>query len=111
MPIQAGGIAAESEVQAFIDKLVTDEGFDKKALGALFKQVEKQDRILELMDRPAERSLEWWEYRNLFINDLSVNRGVEHQRIKFLLSRKNQKRFQLCLKKGSSARIMKAQRR
>lgn len=77
MPIQAGGIAAESEVQAFIDKLVTDEGFDKKALGALFKQVEKQDRILELMDRPAERSLEWWEYRNLFINDLSVNRGVE----------------------------------
>jgi membrane-bound lytic murein transglycosylase B len=21
--------------------------------------------------------LEWWEYRNLFINDLSVNRGVE----------------------------------
>ena len=42
-----------------------------------FKDVEYQPRILELMQRPAERRLAWWEYRNLFINDRRVEQGVE----------------------------------
>ncbi len=77
MPVQADGIAGQPEVKLFIDELVKEEGFDQQALESLFKQVESQDRIIELMDRPAERSLEWWEYRNRFISDLVVQRGVE----------------------------------
>ena len=77
MPAQAGGIADQPNVELFIDELVEKEGFDRQALKSLFEQVKTQDRIIGLMNRPAERSLAWWEYRDRFINNLMIQRGIE----------------------------------
>lgn len=77
MQVQAGSLAEKPEVRSFIDEMVTDESFNKKELEALFRQVESKDRIIELISRPAERSLKWWEYRNRFISDHTVRQGVK----------------------------------
>ncbi|WP_230460488.1 lytic murein transglycosylase B [Sansalvadorimonas verongulae] len=74
-----------SDIDGFINELVRDEGFSRPDLEKMFKEVEYKPRIVELISRPAERRLTWWEYRNLFINDLRVQQGVEfwkqHQKV------------------------------
>lgn len=69
---------SRAEVDGFIDELVRDEGFSRLALEKMFAGVEYKPRIVELMERPAERRLTWWEYRNLFINDKRISEGVAY---------------------------------
>jgi membrane-bound lytic murein transglycosylase B len=65
------------EVQVFIDERVA-EGMDRNALEALFQDVEPQQRILDLISRPAE-ARPWKDYRPIFVNDLRIERGREFQ--------------------------------
>ncbi|CAM3451374.1 lytic murein transglycosylase B [Parendozoicomonas haliclonae] len=65
------------DIAGFIDELVKDGGFSRTALEKVFKEVEYQPRIIELISKPAERRLTWWEYRNLFINDARIDQGVD----------------------------------
>jgi membrane-bound lytic murein transglycosylase B len=61
------------EVQAFIDEGVA-EGVDRALLEQLFEEVEPQQRILDLISRPAE-ARPWKDYRPIFVNDLRIERG------------------------------------
>jgi membrane-bound lytic murein transglycosylase B len=61
------------EVQAFIDERVED-GMDRAFLEQLFEDVEPQQRILDLISRPAE-ARPWKDYRPIFVNDLRIERG------------------------------------
>jgi membrane-bound lytic murein transglycosylase B len=62
------------EVQAFIDARV-EEGMDRALLEQLFDDVEPQQRILDLVSRPAE-ARPWKDYRPIFVNDLRIERGT-----------------------------------
>ncbi|MFO8005809.1 MAG: lytic murein transglycosylase B [Thioalkalivibrio sp.] len=62
-----------SEVQAFIDEGVA-QGTDRALLEQLFAEVEPQQRILDLISRPAE-ARPWKDYRPIFVNDLRIERG------------------------------------
>ncbi|AHE97933.1 lytic murein transglycosylase B [Thioalkalivibrio paradoxus] len=61
------------EVIAFIDELAAD-GLDRAELEALFAEVEPQQRILDLISRPAE-ARPWKDYRPIFVNSLRIERG------------------------------------
>jgi len=61
------------EVQAFIDERV-EVGMDRAFLEQLFEDVEPQQRILDLISRPAE-ARPWKDYRPIFVNDLRIERG------------------------------------
>ena len=61
------------EVQAFIHEQV-EQGIDRAFLEQLFHDVEPQQRILDLISRPAE-ARPWKDYRPIFVNDLRVHRG------------------------------------
>jgi adenylate kinase family enzyme len=65
------------EVQAFIEERVA-EGMDRTVLEELFEDVEPQQRILDLISRPAE-ARPWKDYRPIFVNDLRIERGREFQ--------------------------------
>lgn len=84
LPAHSEGFKS-SDIDEFINELVRDEGFSKPALEKMFKEVEYKPRIVQLISKPAERRLTWWEYRNLFINDTRIDQGVEfwkkHQKI------------------------------
>ena len=75
------GLASEPyverpEVQAYIDELVETHQFSRTALEGVFSQANRQDRIIELMSRPAERRLVWHEYRKILVDEPRISQGV-----------------------------------
>ena len=68
---------AQEPLNAFIGHMADTHGFDAAELHQLFTKVERADRILELMSRPAEKVKPWWEYRELFISDKRIADGVD----------------------------------
>jgi len=76
---QAAPLAA-APLEAFIAHMVATHGFDAQALARLFAGVQRSDRILELMSRPAEKVKPWWEYRKLFVSDQRIADGLSFWR-------------------------------
>ena len=60
-----------------IDALVKEHDFDRATLTALFASAEKKASILEAIARPAEKRLEWFEYRRIFITKDRIEKGLE----------------------------------
>lgn len=63
--------------KTMLDELEAEEQFDRKDLVSLFENVYRRDDILEAMSKPAEKTKTWGEYKPIFVNDLSVDRGIE----------------------------------
>ncbi|MGE0624599.1 MAG: lytic murein transglycosylase B [Pseudomonadales bacterium] len=68
--------ADRPDVQAYVAELVSEHGFEAQALLAAFEQAQRQDKVLESIARPAERTLEWYEYRNIFLKEPRISQGV-----------------------------------
>lgn len=74
----AGGLdVSREDVKTFITGMERQHGFDAAALATLLGDARPQPGILELIQRPAERTLAWWEYRQRFINEDRINGGVK----------------------------------
>lgn len=71
------GFIDQPQVQAFIDDMVTKHGFSKDELTRVFEQAERRDDILELMSKPAEKRLKWFEYRKIFLTQTRIDGGVQ----------------------------------
>lgn len=61
---------------AVMDELVSEEGFDRQALEAIFTDASRQQSILDAMSRPAEKTKAWYEYREIFLNEKRESQGV-----------------------------------
>ena len=66
-----------ADVAEYVDMLVSEHGFSEPALYELFAQTQRNDRVLELIARPAERRLEWFEYRKILVDEPRIELGVE----------------------------------
>jgi membrane-bound lytic murein transglycosylase B len=64
------------EIVAFVDAQAK-EGTERRQLLALLGKAEPQPRIIEIMSRPAEKALQWWEYRARFLTDERIDAGVK----------------------------------
>jgi membrane-bound lytic murein transglycosylase B len=62
--------------QAFIDRMVTVHDFDRTQLVQLFAKAVPREDILELMRKPAEKRLRWFEYRRIFLTPSRIDGGV-----------------------------------
>ena len=60
----------------FIDAMVKEHGFDRAELQTLFSEAERREDILELMRKPAEKELRWFEYRRIFLTSSRIEGGV-----------------------------------
>ena len=72
----ADDYSSRSDVQAFIDQLVTNQGFDRLDLVQLFANVKRQSRVLDAIARPAEAK-PWHQYRSIFLTPKRISNGVE----------------------------------
>lgn len=72
---QVTGYAEHSVAQPFIQEMAK-EGFDVAYLESLLNKAERKDSILKAISRPAEKRLNWGEYRNIFIQPKRIKRGV-----------------------------------
>lgn len=65
------------QAKDFVNKMVDDHGFAREEVVALLAQAEKQPSIIEAISRPAEKTKEWFEYREIFIQESRIAQGVE----------------------------------
>jgi membrane-bound lytic murein transglycosylase B len=63
------------EVKKFIDDFSSKSKYSKESLDTLFKRVTTQKKVLEAIQRPAEKKKNWEEYRKIFITDKRVQEG------------------------------------
>lgn len=68
--------AEREDVKVFIDKLAQEHGFDKAFVRSILAQSESQQKILDAISRPAERTRPWHEYRDIFITPKRIDAGV-----------------------------------
>jgi len=73
----SGAAFANSDEQAFIDKMVKEHQFDASEISALLGQAKKQQSIIDAMSRPAEKRLNWGQYRKIFITDKRIKGGMK----------------------------------
>ena len=64
------------EVASFIDRMVSEHSYDRSTLERFLGEAETKDSILEAISRPAERTLEWHEYRDIFLTDERIAAGA-----------------------------------
>jgi membrane-bound lytic murein transglycosylase B len=66
----------QANVVAFIDEMVEKHEFDRAALGAVLGEAQIKQDIIKKISTPAERTLTWGEYREIFITKERINAGA-----------------------------------
>lgn len=75
-PLQAAVYTDYPLAQSLISELVSEQGMNEQVLTSLIGQAVKKDRIIELMDSPAEAK-PWKDYRNILVTPQRTKQGVE----------------------------------
>ena len=63
--------------RTFIDNVVAEHGFERAEVTEVLEGATISERVLELISRPAERVVPWYEYRDIFLNESRIEAGVE----------------------------------
>ncbi len=69
--------ADRAEVQAFVKELAAQESFDEVELLTIFRQAEYKQNIIDAITRPAERTLNWAKYQDIFLTERRTVSGIE----------------------------------
>lgn len=64
------------EVKAFVRELAQESGFNEGELLSLFGQAVYKQNIIDAISRPAERTLNWAEYQDIFLTERRTKSGV-----------------------------------
>jgi membrane-bound lytic murein transglycosylase B len=80
LEITAGDYQGRDDVAAFVQRVAASSSYSEQELVNLFGKVEKQEHLFAKLDRPAEKELEWYQYRRIFIKDKRISKGVEFWR-------------------------------
>lgn len=80
LEIPDGDYQGRDDVVAFVQRMASDTSYSEQELVDLFAQVTKQEHLFEQLDRPAEKELEWYQYRGIFIKDKRIDLGVKFWR-------------------------------
>lgn len=68
------------DAMKLIEELVEEEGMDAAHIASVLAQAEKRQSIIDAMNRPAEKTLTWGQYRNIFMKDSRIDGGVDFLR-------------------------------
>lgn len=83
--VKQGDYSDRADVAAFIEQMASRSDYSEQELVELFSTVRKQDHLFELLNKPAERELQWYQYRPIFIKEKRIDLGVkfwrEHQQL------------------------------
>lgn len=92
------GVASENyldlaEVRSFIDDFSKRHQYPKSSLTALIGNVKKQVRVLDAIQRPAEKKKNWREYREIFVTTKRINEGLQFWAQNAVILEAAEKRF------------------
>ncbi len=69
--------ADRDEVKLFVKELAAESEFDEAKLLSMFRLAEYKQSIIDAISRPAEKTLTWAEYQDIFLTDSRRRRGIE----------------------------------
>lgn len=79
--LAAGPAAAldgtREDVRSFAEEMRSRHGFEAAWLDAVIADAQSQPRIIELMSKPAEKTMAWHTYRDHFLTAERINAGVQ----------------------------------
>jgi membrane-bound lytic murein transglycosylase B len=75
--VEQGDYKNRQDVEAFIDRMVITSDYNEQTLVTLFATVKKQQHLFARLNKPAEKALEWYQYRRIFIKDSRINQGIK----------------------------------
>ena len=70
--LKQGDYKNRPEVNAFIERMARESDHTEQELVDLFSRVKKQSHLFELLNKPAEKELQWHQYRHIFIKDKRI---------------------------------------
>jgi len=66
-----------ADVGLFIDEMVAEHNFERFELQQVFSDAQHNAGIVKAISRPAEKTKQWWEYRNIFLDQKRIVNGVK----------------------------------
>jgi membrane-bound lytic murein transglycosylase B len=64
------------EIRSYVEQAVA-QGVDRDQLMKLLSAAEPQQKIIDAITRPAEKTLQWWEYRARMLTNLRIEAGAQ----------------------------------
>ena len=80
MPAAHGVDLDRPEVEAFIAMMVSEHDYDQQVLRDILDEAEYKESIIEAISKPAEKTLDWGDYRKIFLTDERINAGAKFWR-------------------------------
>ncbi|MEL0635910.1 lytic murein transglycosylase B [Marinomonas sp. TI.3.20] len=71
----ASSYAANPQVQAFIDRLVKNDHFDKKRLELAFSRIKVREKVIEKSNNQPEVLIPYYKYRTRFVSSQRIESG------------------------------------
>ena len=68
------------EGREFVREMAERYGFEAGYVTELLAGAQRRDSILDAISRPAEKTLEWFEYRRIFMREERIEQGVDFLR-------------------------------
>lgn len=76
-----GDYAGYAATRQFVNKMVDQHGFSHSYMNGLFSKVDRQDGVLEILNRPSRkgpaRKGSWTRYRDIFMTEKRMREGAE----------------------------------
>lgn len=69
--------AAKPDVQAFIEKMVRDDNYNKQTLELAFSRIKPRDNVIKKSNNQPEVITPFYEYRKRFVSDQRIQEGRE----------------------------------
>ena len=66
-----------TQALSFIEEMVTKHGFEESYLIEIFQSAEKKEKIINSMNRPAEKKFSWTQYKARLISPIRVSNGAD----------------------------------
>ena len=71
------------DVRAFAEEMAAEHGFTADGIMMVMGQAQYNQKVIDYISRPAEKTLTWKEYQDIFLTDSRVKGGrdfiVEHK--------------------------------
>ncbi len=68
--------SGRDDVNLLIDEMVSEHNFTRAELEGVFANAQHNAGIIRAITRPAERTKQWYEYRNIFLDQKRIDNGV-----------------------------------
>ncbi len=76
LSLAAGAEERPPAVDRFIQRMVERHGFDRDRLQATLAKARLRRSVLDKISHPAERTLNWSQYRRIFLTDRRIRQGA-----------------------------------